>query len=254
VIGKKWLLAVGLVSFVGAMAWNAPARLAYDHWLRAIVRPARVGVDHVRGTIASGSADVAFQGYGLGNVNWHVDALSVFTGKLRIDVSVTDPDLQSRGSVAVGFGSDIALRDLRGHMGIDKLRDFFPGQGLMRDLVGTVAWTFKRVDIRDGLPKYAQGELLWQGAGTNAPERLALGDLRVSVTTDTHGVIKGAFGDSGGALKLTGQATLEPDGNYRVNLGLLATGPAQARLEQVLVPLGSKDRYGMRRVTLAGHL
>lgn len=250
----KWLISVGIISYLLALAWAIPARLGVDYALSQLDKSAKVAMYNAAGRIWNGNADVAVAGRELGTVSWNLHPLSLLLGRVAADVEIDNSEGHVEGIVAVGLGGTVSLSEVDGSVPVSQLQGFLPLKGMPVAAEGLIVLRMDTVELEEGMPSAAEGVLSWQQAGLSAPQRLELGDLHMTVSTDAEGIIKGVVEDAGGALKADGELTLDQEQNYRVDLSLGARDSGQEDLVHALAMLGPADQQGMTSVSLKGRL
>ena len=147
----KRLVLIGVATFVVAVFVVLPARVAY-HWFV----PPTIQLAGIDGSIWSGSArEVTASGIYLRDVEWRVRPLSLFTGRLGMSVSANPASGFLETDLALTFGGDVILSDLRASVPLQMFAQLLNMPGLSGE--ASVELASLRVD--DGLPVEADGTL-----------------------------------------------------------------------------------------------
>lgn len=251
----RWLLPIGVVSYVVGLALFVPARFVVEEFFPAAkARENLLAVQNISGNFLQGNANLLFRGRAIGGVHWRLHPLSLLFGRLGANVAIAGSDMHASGLVEAAFGPEFIVQDLKGSMSMDKLPLFLPANRIKVSPTGELAWEIEYAVFSDGMAKSVEGAMSWKRAEIRYPARLALGDLDLSLATDPAGVIRGVLSDQGGELITRGNLILNPDQSYDVDLELGARNDPQGKLKQALAMLGRPDSRGITKFSYKGKL
>lgn len=238
-------LAVGLVVYL-------PAAIVAD-WAESSVPGLRIsGVD---GTALDGRASrVLYNDLPLEDLSWSVRPWSLLLARAGADISVATDAGGLEATVNRSLlGDGLRVSNLAGAASIEWVArragyTFVPVSGRIRADIARLA-----LDAGGGIVS-ARGHveadgLRWELLNPPAP----LGRAAAAIdATDGTATVK--ITDSDGPLALDGDAELQKNGTYRLNLRLRARGEADPRLKKLLTELGETDSEGWYRIAERGRL
>src|SRR4030095_1739814 len=148
---KVWpLVALGIAAFLLFALVTLPAAtvLSYFH-------PPGVTLSGVSGTIWNGRAQAVRSGTThVGSVEWDLDILALFTGKLGADVKVTRTDGFAQGSIALS-AARVTLRGLNASLPLSAL----PPNLLRGGWTGTARLQLTQLALENAWPVAATGTI-----------------------------------------------------------------------------------------------
>lgn len=243
---KVWpLVALGIGAFLLFALVTLPAAtvLSYFH-------PPGVTLSGVSGTIWKGRAQAVRSGtMQLGSVEWKLDILALFTGKLGADVKVTRSDGFAEASIAMS-SARVTLRGLNASLPLTAM----PANLLRGGWTGTATLRLTQLALENSWPVAATGtiEIVDLAGPANRPS--ALGGYKVVFAEGaaTAEGLQGALSDTGGPLAVNGTVDIKKNRSYLVS-GLIATRPnAPSDMARTLEILGEPDAQGRRQFSIEG--
>lgn len=240
-----------MACFIFFAALLAPARVLTD-----AVESDQLRFVGVTGTLWRGAAlNVQVPGFRLNRTTWAVHPLELFVGRLAATVDTQWPGGFARGDLALQLNGTVRMREIEAAGPIAPIaqRMKLPAAG------GSLVIAVSRLDIADGWPRSAVGEirvgdvplnLIGIAPGTN-------GSYKVSFDADEipeDGGFSGSLEDLGGPIAITGSVALSPPGNYEFLAGIQARPDAPAELAQALNMLGPPDASGKHELRMSGSL
>ena len=241
----KTFLAAGLLTFVVAFVGLFPARVAY-HWFA----PPAVQLSGLQGTVWSGSAtEASAGGLYLRDLQWRLQPLRLFTGKLGARVAASPSSGFLEADVAAGLGGDIALANVNASLPLSDLASILRVAGL----AGNASLQFEELRIRDGLPVVARGTLAVADLVAPMVDPGSIGGYRAEFFSEDDAVVA-SVEDVNGVFDLAGSLTLSADRNYQFIGKVAATDDTSQKLRQQLRFLGSPNERGQHDIRLEGQL
>lgn len=240
----RWALPAGAL-FLVFLVLTLPA----GHVL-GWVGGGQLAAQGVEGTPWRGRAQrLAVQQTSFGPVVWQLRPLRLLIGRLEYRLFVQS---------GAGGGE---LRVGRGLFGAPYVRGAqlsLPAADLARQLRlnlvslgGDFLIDIDTLRLSGAWPGELQGELRWQDARLVQPQRVGLGNLRMTLELRDGNVV-GILGDDGGPLELGGELAIGPDRNYRLDALLKPRAEADPQLRDSLAMLGSPDAQGRYRLQYSG--
>lgn len=247
---KIWpLVALGIGAFVLFALITLPASAVLSRFQLPGITLAGVS-----GTLWEGRAQAVRAGdTHLGSLEWNLDVLPLFTGRLGAQVKVARADGFAQASVTANASGRITMQGLNASLPVAAL----PPNVAHGGWTGMLNLKFARLVIENGWPVDAVGTLETIDLAGPARKPVELGSYKIvfpaegSSGTDT---LTGALTDAGGPLLVTGKVQLKTDRSYLVE-GLIAARPgAPADIAKTLEILGPPDAQGRRPLAFEGTL
>jgi general secretion pathway protein N len=244
---KPWLLvALGIGAFLlfALVTLPASAVLSFFH-------PPGITLSGVSGTIWQGRAQAVRSGtLHVGSVEWDLDVLALFTGKLGADVKVTRSDGFAQGSIALS-GSRVTMHGLNAALPLGALPP-----NLVQGWTGGATLKLSQLVLDNAWPVAATGtvEVADLVGPPNRP--VPMGGYKVVFPEGaTADGLQGALSDTGGGpLAVNGTIDLKKDRSYVVK-GLVAARPgAPSDMARQLEMLGAPDAQGRREFGFEGSM
>lgn len=245
---KLWpLVALGIGAFLLLALVTLPAGVVLS-----FVHPPGVTLSGVSGTLWKGRAQAVRSGaLHVGSVEWNLDILRLFTGRVGADIKVTRSDGFAQASIASGPGAAVTLRGLNASLPMSAL----PPSVAPGGWTGTLTLKLTRLTLDNSWPVAATGTVEVVDLVGPANRPAALGGYKVVFPAEGTGaadVLTGALSDTGGPLDVNGTVQLKTDRSYLVN-GMIATRPgAPSDMTRTLEILGAPDAQGRRQFTFEG--
>ncbi|MEJ2128351.1 MAG: type II secretion system protein N [Woeseiaceae bacterium] len=236
---------IGLVTFILGLVVMFPARVAY-HWFA----PSGVAFSGISGSIWSGRASAAnVAGVYLRNIGWRIRPTTLLTGKLGYAIEADGASGFASGVVALGIGGSAELTELTASLPLQTLQQVVGVPGLD----GTVSLQFERLELADGIPVAADGNL--QVANLRVPliHRSSLGGFKAEFFTQESGVMA-SVEDTDAVVDVAGSLSLASDRTYQF-IALVA--PKQSTpddLRRQMGFLGTPNERGQHELRLEGQL
>jgi len=243
-MSNRGLAILALTVFVLTVLARAPAR-----WLVAAAPP---GIDCQlpAGSVWHGEcARLRASGLELTAVSWKLHPWSLLRGRLELEVHSADPRAPGVATIAVGFGDQLSVRELRADLPVDSgFLPLFPA-----GWTGQLRLALKLVEFKAGRLNTLRGSAAASALEQKNP---AMGfgsyELQFADAASADGAIVGSLRDLGGPLAVTGTLTIRNGHDYEL-AGLAAARPqATPELARAVEFLGPADAQGRRNYSLAG--
>ncbi|WP_162845961.1 type II secretion system protein N [Seongchinamella sediminis] len=239
-------LAGGLVLALLLVA-TAPARILPG------ILPGQIKLQGLSGTLWQGHASrtlVAINGgwLQLGASEWRLSPLSLLLLSPGLELQSQWGRQTLRADLTLRSATDVDLEKVDLLLDAGLLRQFLPVA-----LAGDIAAQFEHLKIRQRALQFAEGRVVWQGAGWLSPEgRRPLGSYAVDVRTSDEGVISGKIITLAGELQAQGDLRLQQS-QYEIDLSLQGKALDDPQLRQALQLVAAPAGDGFR-VELEGGL
>ena len=251
---KRWtgFILIGVAAYVYFMLANFPAAAAYQYFIAPLDRGRQLKLQGLSGTLWQGQAAQArIASLNFGKLNWELKLLSLFTGKLGLDLLTSGQDSRIEGTARAGLDQTLYLDDLRGKVPAAMLMPLFYGFPIGID--GHITTDIKQAEVKKGKRLSVEGKMVWYDAKLTAPQTIELGDLFVAMRPDKDGT-KILLSDQGGPLTLDGTVMLKHNGQYKVNVYLGTKDKNDTALGNGLKMLGRTNPQGKVLVSRTGRL
>jgi general secretion pathway protein N len=250
---KLRYVVIGLSLYLVFLVITFPANVAYGYWKEYAGKREPVTLTGLSGSIWSGKASTSRIGSQVfDSLQWQFRPLSLLLGELEVLWEFR---------VADGYGKGVAGMNVLGNVTLNHVEGLLPVMHIAKlvrmDALkpgGSLGVDLDSVTIKDKIPTNITGNVTWHSAEVTLLKPMSLGNLQVKFEpADTQG-IKGVLSDGGGPLQLDGLLTLNPDGQYDVNLALGLRDQQQTDLGNALRSLGRPDRDGKYKIKRSGKL
>lgn len=249
-MNRRRLISFGLLVFVIALVLKAPAALLYG-WFAP--EASRIRVYGVEGSLYRGQASgVLADNRGLlYDLHWQWHPWRLLLGQAAFDIRSGGEGLRLEARVVAKPWST----ELNGLRASGPLKPVLAlvGQTFL-PVDGDIALSLDTLRLRDGIPVAAQGRvnlpgLVWRlGSQTTA-----LGDYQTDISTE-DGTLIAAIHTVSGSFTAEGQAQLDDQRQYKVDLRLRPDANADASVVGMLSSLGRPDAQGNYLVRQSGTL
>ncbi|MFO7286742.1 MAG: type II secretion system protein N [Gammaproteobacteria bacterium] len=246
-------VALGLGAYIAFALSTFPAAAAY-RWFA----PAELRLVGIEGTVWSGRAALAsVENFAMRDLRWSIDALPLLIGRVngRVRASLGEGFVES--IVKLSPSGDVELTDLRMSTSLASLASALP----VGDIRGQLAVMLERLELRDGWPVDAAGQvrLARLSAPTFAPSGrgspVPLGDYELTFVGTEGDQVVASLRDAGGPLEVAGRVTLGDGRRYRLDARVAPRADASPELVRALDFIaGEPGPDGKRPFELTGSL
>ena len=241
----RGLITTGVLVLVLGLIILFPARVAIG-WFA----PAEIAISGIQGSVWNGTAnEAAFSGIYVRDVEWRLNALQLFTGKLSYSVAATPVSGFLESDVSVGFNGALTLSDLTAALPLDLFADVSGVRGLQ----GNASLTFERVEIVDGLATAADGTVQIANLLVPIVGRDSLGGYKAEFFTQNNG-ISASIEDTDGVLDLAGSLQIRTDRSFEFIAQVIAKPETPQSIRNQLQFLPPANARGQQELRLEGIL
>jgi len=189
-----------------------------------------VSLSGLSGSVWSGEiSQIDAMGKSLSQVEFSVNPLALFGGKLSLDLDIAKGDIQGDVNIVVGsdYAKTLELNDTNLEVEAKSFQSYLPIRGV--EVTGEITSKNLDVQIENKRPTTINGQIIWKkSAITFAGKEWVLGDFIVETSTDekTKKII-GKLLESKNKLDLKGQFSLDSKGVFEF-IGDISTDSEQA--------------------------
>lgn len=185
------------------------------------------------------------------DVRWELEPAALLLGNMSAWLAVRNNDGQMQANVSRSIFGSVQLTDVKGRLAASDLLTLLEIPAIK--LGGQFGFNLSELELVDNKLTYAEGRVVWNGAVSQFPQKLQLGDLAVDIKTADDG-ISAQLKDSGGPLDATGLLTLDAAGAYRFSGKFAARDGRNSSLARALSMLGRAGADGKIDVTNTGNI
>lgn len=237
------MLAVA-VFVVGILA-NFPARVAY-RWLQT----PEFMMNGIDGSVWNGgAAEMSINGVYLRDVRWDNHLSKLFLAQVSYDIEASPPTGFMRSTVSLHAGGKVSVADTRAAIPLSWIANDIG----LRGLQGTANVTMERLELLDGLPIAADGEVQLLDVQVPIVSRDSLGSFGARVFTQNEG-ISASVEDLDAIVDLAGSFELTADRSFEFIGKIVTTSATPANLAQQLRQFYPANERGQHEVRLEGTL
>jgi len=243
----KWITA-GVVAYVLFLLITLPASLI-------TARLAKHGVisSATSGSVWHGQVTGLQVGVlNLGNAEWQLRFLPLFTGKLAADIKLKQADGFADARVAVALSGNIILSDVSASL---PLQSIVGNGGLPGGWVGKAQAKLNKVEIKQGWPIAAQGtlDLIDVTGPARQPSNIGAYRLKFPADNASANTLMGTLESlQDAALDVTGTIKFAADRSYQLDTMVAARGNAPPGFADGMQYLGPPDAQGRRPFSVSG--
>lgn len=247
-----WLAALGVAAFLLFVAATLPAGL-----FERRMQTAGLQATAFSGSIWNGAAQgLTWKGAAVGDLQWHVQPLKLFTGRIGGHAVLTRPDGTLETDVDASFLGSIRLRDTRLAMPVESLASL--PVGLPKGWRGRLNANLEEVVLEKGWPVMARGTIDMDTLVAPPPRSVSIGSFHVVLPHPEQkplaGELTAQVKDKEGPLGVDGRLSLKADRSFVLD-GFVAPRPGlPQQLERSMQLLGPADAAGRRQFSVAGTL
>ncbi len=252
---KRWwhYLLLGLFAWSCFMLWRFPATVAYG--MAAGSLGGQVQLAGLSGTLWQGQAQqLQYQEKVVASTGWSLSPWGLLLGRVEgvITLHAAEGYLQTQAKLPLG-GGEMSFSEIKGQLPLPLIQPYLPMVPL--PLQGELSLKLDRLLLSaEGRPLEAEGRVVWHQAGIQVMDKLAFGDLQMSLHSAEGGGIAGTLSDSGGPLELSATFTLSSEGAYQLEGQVKPRESAAKALRDSLVMLGKSDSQGDYPLRFSGGL
>lgn len=244
-MSRKWLIAIGVVTFLVGTILLFPARAAYLWFV-----PEQIRINGISGSLWSGKASAGMvEGVYFTNLDWSFKPLSLLFGELAFDTSVNAAGGQISLRAGVGLSGKVSMSDIVASLSLAAIH---PALRANR-IDGMINIQMQSLVLKNGWPAEAEGSIGIGNLVAAAAGPDPLGNFRVEITTGDSGIV-GLVEDAGAVLDISGTLTLSDDRSYSLIGNVAPNNQTPVALGQNLRFLGTPDANGQRQFRFEGSL
>jgi general secretion pathway protein N len=241
---NKKIIISGILLWLFFLVATLPARLVL-HWLPANLPITASGVD---GTLWRGQAAViTVNRQTVTNVEWGLNPLWLFTGKIGGSISIDDPGISAEGGWRLGFDQTVYLSDMTVTVEAQRLSGYLPVKGIA--LEGKV-----RADIESlayhpkSGPFDVEARLYWlKSAAAIAGPVIKLGNFTLKAQSSEDGAVRLTLQKAQNLLDAQGDILIRWNKDITLNLSVTEQVPEQL---QSTIAFLKPDNKGRRQLQM----
>ena len=238
-------LLLGLVIFIGAIAYFAPASIVENYL------PNNISSSGLTGTLLNGSVqNIVIDKISLQNTKWSSNPLSLLAGKVQADVSIDSNNLKGDFETTYA-GSAVNTKDIDLVGELSLLNPYFEPLGLT--INGQFDAKFNSLNIKDGIPHNAEGILKTSNTSILGFLTLNLGDVNGEFSSQDDG-FQIYLNNRNGELDLSGVIYIASNGVYNADLTLSKNALTSENVLKTVQMIGKKINEDSVKLIYQGQL
>ncbi len=235
----------GLIVFIGAFAYLAPASLIQKFL------PGNISVAGISGTLWNGNIQqVVVDNISVSNTEWSASPISLLAGNIKADVSINSYNLKGNFETSYS-GSSVRASDVDLNGELSLLKPIFEKYGLTID--GKFDADFEKLEMENGIPKHADGTLQTFDTRILGVVPVHLGDITSVFEDQTQGV-QINLNNTEGELDLNGNITITQNGAFTADLTLSRNSITPEHVQQTMQLIGQQISEDTVKVIHSGQM
>lgn len=247
---NKKILFLGLLTFIAALLWQAPATLLTTHLEQ---NNPGLSIKGIEGQFWKGSAEqVSYQQNPLGTATWTISPLGLLMAGFSGHLTLNSPDFNVDGRFISGMDGSLLLNDMRFDVSsqwINRVQNYTILAGNFRGLITEL----ESKPSNPTEPPLINGTLNWEQGAIKKPLSLPTGNYRLAITPDTNGKLTAKLSANKAPLEIKGTLTLDKKWQYSTDLKVKTT-PTGKALKGFLSMTGKKNTDGSVQIKKSGTL
>jgi len=224
-------LLLGLVIFVGAIIYYAPASII-ENFL-----PSNISAAGLSGTLLNGNVqNIVINKIGFQNTKWSTNPLGLLTGKVQANVSIDSNNIAGTFETTYA-GSYVHTKDIDLNGKLSLLSPYFERYGLT--INGQFDAKFDKIHIKNGVPHNADGILKTSNTSILGFIPLNLGDVRSKFSPQEDG-FQIYLNNQNGELDINGIIIITRSGTYNADLTISRNAQTPDNILQSVLLIGKK--------------
>ena len=238
-------LLVGLIIFIGAFAYFAPASIIEKYL------PHNIATTGLKGTVWNGNAqNIVIDQIGLQNTKWSANPISLLIGKVNADISVDSNTIKGDFETTVSR-TDVVSKDIDLNGELSILSPYFEKLGLT--INGQFDAKFDSLHFKDGLPFNANGTLNTFNTSVLGFIPLNLGDVN-SIFVEQADGFQVSLNNQNGELDVNGIISVSKNGFYSADITFSRNAITPDNVLQTVQMIGEKIGEDAVKVLHQGQL
>lgn len=252
------LITLGLIAFFVFLLVSAPATIVTG----TVSRYAAVKFSHVSGTVWRGQAgSISARGIVVGPVSWKIHPWRLLRGELASDIMIESEGTANdvTGSLWLGLALPGVLRIRDADINADA-KWAFATAAIPIVATGRIVVQIRDLNARERSLPEIDASVRWANAGVSYPQKYQLGAYNIALQhepeTDPQHIVAD-ISDESRVLHINGQAQLDGQGQYQLDVLVSADANAPEDIKRVLPMLalwGTQQKDGSVKVQHNGRL
>lgn len=213
----------------------------------------RVKVSGISGSLWHGRAtSVSIDDYRLDDLSWSFSAMQLLGTRFGFDIEAKFYNRPLSASVATSLWSRLHIADLSMQLDANRLGKIIDLP--MGELTGMVELDLDEARWSPGQIPELHGHLSWHNAAILIAGATRLGDIDIDLQATDDSPLLATISNQGGQLDIDGQARVNPEAAYELNISLTPTKSANANLRNSLKFVAKPGAGGKYEIKRSGSL
>jgi general secretion pathway protein N len=240
----KKTIVLSFALFLFFLLWTMPARTVI-HWLPDSIPFKATGIS---GSIWSGhAASISINRQSVTDVEWLVNPLWFFTGKVGGSINIKDPSIKAEGAWRLGLDQTLYLSDMSLTIDAERLASYLPFKGVV--LQGDVRADIQSVTFHPQVgPSDLEAKIYWlKGSASIAGPVVKLGNFTLLAQSQDDNTIKLTLQKAQNSLDAQGDILIRWNKDIALNISVTEQVPEQL---QSTIAFLKPDNKGRRQLQM----
>lgn len=248
---KRYYIITGIVAYLGFLLVSIPAAPVLAQLQNYLPS---VSIQGISGSLWQGSAVsiTINRQHTLQNTNWQLNTWRLFTGEVNADINTHYQQEPISGTIGIRATGTVTAQNIRARMIAATVAELT--QLPLAELAGTFALNIDQLVWQPQQVPRLNGILHWNNAAVTVAETAELGDLTINITENDAQPLHASISNNGGQIKLEGEANVDEDGVYSLQLNMLPNQSASSNLRSSLGLLAKPKSDGSYQLENTGNL
>jgi hypothetical protein len=213
-----------------------------------------VNIQGISGTVWSGKAytvyiDTKTQ---LKNTEWSFNLWKLLIGQIATDIKTQYLGNDINTEIGASFLGRYFVNDLTANISAKDIAGF--ADIPLAQLSGLVSFNIDHAQWKPGGLPLATGQINWKDATITISDTASLGNVLITLDESEQELLNADIKNQGGDIKITGNAELVAEADYRVNITLSPSASAGSNITQSLEMFAKKQGNGNYLFKKSGQL
>ncbi len=249
----RYYILIAVISYLFFTLTNVPAAKVLTLLKSYVELPAQI--NGIEGSLWNGSAQavVIKNQPTLKNISWSINPVSLLLAQVSANVQAHVEGQAVNGHVNASLLSgSVDISDLRAELTAKEL------QQLMNlpfgELQGKISLEIQQLSIEGQNIARINGVARWNKAKFTLAETVSLGNIQIKLDSDEDKNILAEISNKGGQIKLQGEARLQPNKNYQLDMKFIPSKNSTPNIKQSLAMFAKRQTNGSYRLKQNGNL
>ncbi len=236
---KRYYILAFILPYLFFTLGNVPAQTVLSITQQYVTLP--VKLYGVQGSIWNGSADKAvIPGKpSIDNIQWTINPTMLLLARVSGEAKASIKNQNIIGNFSVSATGTLSASDIRARIDAPVVQEL--AQMPIGELGGTFNINIESLEIKENRLPFIKGELKWKNAKLTVLDTVDLGFINLKINTDEADTLLATITNTKGQIQLSGDATLDNNKSYKLNLRLTPDSKAPNNIRQSLAMFAKRQ-------------